>query len=63
MPATVVSARDNEQGYVAAFERRRGELPGNAELRRIRDTAFNSRSKLRQSNTAATLRRSALKRC
>jgi Fe-S cluster assembly protein SufD len=40
MPATVVSAKDHEQGYMAAFERRRSELPGNAGLRRIRDAAI-----------------------
>jgi Fe-S cluster assembly protein SufD len=37
MPATVVSAKDNEQAYIAAFERRRGELPG---LQRIREAAM-----------------------
>ena len=39
MPATVVSARDNEQAYIAAFERRRGEVRGEPGLQRIREEA------------------------
>jgi Fe-S cluster assembly protein SufD len=40
MPATVLQAKEQEQPYLAVFAVRRDELPGGAEIGRIRDAAI-----------------------